>query len=64
MPPPLPPQPTLNQPEIEWSPLPTLHEGSGGCYEVAPLMAPKSCHFVGLDTPTLRGTVQGTPYTP
>jgi hypothetical protein len=34
--------PTLNQPEIEWSPLPTLHEGSGGRYEVAPLMAPKT----------------------
>ena len=37
------PKPTLNQPEIEWSPLPTLHEGSnGGCDEVVPLMAPKS----------------------
>jgi hypothetical protein len=24
------PNPTLNQPEIEWNPLPTLHEGSGG----------------------------------
>jgi hypothetical protein len=34
--------PTLSQPEIEWSPLPTLHRGSGGRYEVAPLMAPKT----------------------
>ena len=38
--------------------------GSGGCYEVAPLMAPKICHFVGMDTPTPWGMVQGTPSTP
>jgi hypothetical protein len=36
------PKPTLNQHEIEWSSLPTLHEGSGGRNEVAPLMTPKS----------------------
>ena len=36
------PNPTLNQPEIEWSPLPTLHGGSGGCYEVTTLMTPKT----------------------
>ena len=30
----------LNRSEIEWSPLRTLHEGSGGQYEMAPLMAP------------------------
>ena len=34
--------PTLNQPEIEWSPLHVLHGGSGGRYEVAPLVAPKT----------------------
>ena len=33
--------PTLNQTKKEWSPSPTLHGGSGGCYEMAPLMAPK-----------------------
>jgi hypothetical protein len=32
----------LNQPGIEWSMLPTLHEGSEGRYEVTPLMTPKS----------------------
>ena len=34
--------PILNQPEIEWTMLPTLHGGSGDSYEVAPLMAPKT----------------------
>jgi hypothetical protein len=33
----------LNRPKIEWIMLPTLvYEDSGGCYEVAPLMAPKT----------------------
>ena len=32
----------MNQLEIGWSPLPTLHDDSGDRYEVAPLMAPKS----------------------
>ena len=36
------PKPTLNQLKIEWNMLPTLHEGSGGCYEVSPLMTPKT----------------------
>ena len=36
------PKAILNQPEIEWSPLPTLYGGSGGRYEMAPLMAPKT----------------------
>ena len=36
------PKPTLNQPKIEWSSLPTLHEGSKGCYEVTPLMTPET----------------------
>jgi hypothetical protein len=37
-----PPDPTLNQLVIKWSPLRTLHEGSGDRYEVALLMAPKT----------------------
>jgi hypothetical protein len=36
------PKLTLNQPEIEWSMLPTLYEGSGDHYEVESLMTPKT----------------------
>ena len=35
-------KPTLNQHEIERSPLPTLHEDNEGCHEVASLMALKT----------------------
>ena len=35
------PKPTLNQPNMEWSSLRTLHEGSGGRNEAVLLMAPK-----------------------
>ena len=37
-----PPHTHLEPPEKECSPLPTLHEGSGGRYEVASLMTPIS----------------------
>jgi len=35
------PKLALNQPEIEWSPLPTLYGGSRGQYAVVLLMKPK-----------------------
>ena len=50
----------MNQPEIEWNPLPTLHGGSGGHYEVASLIAPKTVTMWAQTLLHRRVMVQGS----